>query len=56
MKEKKVEGNMNGDGLAKGGIFVISPGGEVKFVFHEDPGKGVPETVTSKIIAAAKAL
>lgn len=56
MKAKGIEGNMLGDGLAKGGILVIAPDGEIKFTFYEDPGKGVPPEDTAKIIAAAKAL
>ena len=32
-KTKGVEGNMVGDGLAKGGILVISPDNEVRHVF-----------------------
>lgn len=55
-KAKGIEGNMRGDGLAKGGIFVIGADGDIKFTFYEDPGNGVPAEDCAKIIAAAKAL
>jgi hypothetical protein len=55
-KDKGVEGNMVGDGLTKGGIFVVAPDGEIKFTFYEDPGKGVPQEEARQIIAAAKAM
>lgn len=53
-KSKGVEGNMVGDGLAKGGILVITPDNEVRHVFYEDPGKGVPEFEIDAIVSAAK--
>lgn len=56
LKAKKLEGNMKGDGVTKGGILVIGPDGDVKFTFYEDIGKGVPAEEAAKIIAAAKAL
>jgi len=45
---------MVGDGLAKGGILVITPDNEVRHVFYEDPGKGVPEFEIDAIVSAAK--
>ena len=54
MKAKQVEGNMVGDGLAKGGILVISPNDEVRHVFYEDPGQGVPDFEVKAILSAAK--
>ena len=54
MKAKSVEGNMVGDGLAKGGILVVAPGGDVKHVFYEDPGQGVPADEVDAILSAAK--
>lgn len=56
MKSKGLEGNMKGDGLTKGGIFVIDPSGEVRFTFNEDPGNGVPAEQLSQIVAAAKSV
>lgn len=53
-KAKGLAGNMKGDGLTKGGIFVIAPDGDVQYTFYEDPGKGVPEAEASRILAAAK--
>ena len=55
-KAKEIDGNMQGDGLVKGGILVIAPDGDVKCIFEEDPGNGVPEVEAKRIIAAAKAL
>mmetsp|Transcript_24998 Transcript_24998/g.42740 ORF Transcript_24998/g.42740 Transcript_24998/m.42740 type:complete len:141 (-) Transcript_24998:308-730(-) len=54
MDAKGIEGNMKGDGLAKGGILVISPTDEVLHTFYEDPGKGVPPDECAAIIAAAQ--
>ena len=56
MKAKGLEGNMRGDGLAKGGILVIAPSGEVRHVFYEDPGKGVPADELTAIVDAAQAI
>jgi hypothetical protein len=53
-KEKNIEGNMVGDGLAKGGVLCIAPGGEVKYTFFEDPGKGIPVESREKIVAAVR--
>lgn len=54
MKAKSVEGNMVGDGLAKGGILVIAPTGQVEHVFYEDPGQGVPPEEVAAILSAVK--
>jgi len=53
-KEKKIEGNMVGDGLAKGGVLCVAPDGDVKYTFFEDPGKGVPVESQEKIVAAVR--
>lgn len=45
---------MVGDGLAKGGILVVAPDGDVRHVFYEDPGKGVPDFEVAAIVSAAK--
>jgi len=55
-KAKKVEGNMQGDGLTKGGILVISPSSEVLHTFYEDPGNGVPADELAKIISAVRSI
>lgn len=55
-KAKGIEGNMRGDGLAKGGILVIAPSGDVRHVFYEDPGQGVPEAEVAAILSAAKSV
>ena len=51
---KGVAGNMNGDGLAKGGILVIAPDDQVCHVFKEDPGKGVPSEEMAALLSAAR--
>lgn len=53
---KGVEGNMVGDGLAKGGVFVIAPDSRVTHVFEEDPGKGIPGDSIAAILAAAQTI
>jgi len=55
-KAKSIEGNMVGDGLAKGGILVIGPDSEVRHVFYEDPGNGVPAAELEAILSAAKSV
>ena len=55
-KAKSVEGNMQGDGLTKGGILVISPQDEILHTFYEDPGNGVPKEEAAKIIAAVRSI
>jgi hypothetical protein len=54
MKTKNVEGNMVGDGLTKGGVFVVGPDGELKHVFSEDAGKGIPEENQKKIVESVR--
>jgi hypothetical protein len=53
-KEKEIEGNMVGDGLAKGGVLCVAPDGDVKYTFFEDPGKGIPVESQEKIVAAVR--
>uniref|UniRef100_A0A6V4SN97 Peroxiredoxin-like 2 activated in M-CSF stimulated monocytes n=1 Tax=Prymnesium polylepis TaxID=72548 RepID=A0A6V4SN97_9EUKA len=55
-KAKNVEGNMQGDGLTKGGILVISPQDEILHTFYEEPGNGVPKEEAAKIIAAVRSI
>ena len=50
MKEKGVEGNMVGDGLAKGGVLVIAPDSSVRHVFREDPGNGTSARLRSATV------
>ena len=45
---------MVGDGLAKGGILVIAPNDEVRHVFYEEPGQGVPADEVAAIVRAAR--
>ena len=47
---------MKGDGLTKGGIFVISPQDEILYTFHEDPGKGVPDEECANIVSAIRSI
>jgi len=55
-KAKGVEGNMQGDGLTKGGILVISPRDEILHTFYEDAGNGVPAEECAKIVAAVRSI
>lgn len=54
LKMNKIEGNMVGDGLAKGGVLCVAPDGEIKYTFFEDPGKGIPVESQEKIVAAVR--
>ena len=53
LESKGVEGNMVGDGLAKGGVLVITPDDKVRYAFYEDPGNGIPEAEVAAIVNAA---
>ena len=54
MKEKGVEGNMVGDGLVKGGVFCVAPTGELRYLFREDPGNGIPSEAQQQIVEAVR--
>jgi len=54
MKARKIEGNMVGDGLVKGGVLCIAPSGEIKHTFYEDPGKGIPQEAQAAIVEAVR--
>jgi len=56
LSQKGVEGNMQGDGLTKGGVLVIAPDSGIRHVFYEDPGNGMPQAELNAIIAAAKTI
>ena len=56
MKARKIEGNMVGDGLVKGGVLCIAPSGEIKHTFYEDPGNGIPSEELAAIVSAAAAI
>lgn len=56
LEAKKVEGNMRGDGLTKGGVLVIAPDSSVRHVFYEDPGNGIPAEELAAIVSAATAV
>lgn len=55
-KAKGIEGNMQGDGLTKGGILVISPQDQILYTFYEDPGNGVPSAECAAIVAAINSI
>jgi hypothetical protein len=38
MKDKKIDGNMVGEGLKKGEIFILNPDGEVLYALEEETG------------------
>lgn len=41
LKEKSLEGNMKGEGLTKGGVFVLNPDGEVVYAMEEMTGSSL---------------
>ncbi len=42
-KEKGVEGNMAGEGIVKGGILIVGPGGtDVIYSYAEETGSEIP--------------
>ena len=51
IKSKKLDGNMRGEGLVLGGIFVVSPSKKSVVVFPESTGKEIP---SEEIISAVK--
>jgi len=51
IKSKNLDGNMRGEGLVLGGIFVVSPSKKTVVVFPESTGKEIP---SEDIVAAVK--
>ena len=56
IKEGKVEGNLKGEGIVKGGILIISRDNKVVYAYHEQTGAGIPEGVVEEIAEAARRL
>lgn len=53
MKEKKIDGNLKGEGLVKGGVILFGKDGDAKFAHLEKTGEDLP---VEEIIAAADAV
>jgi hypothetical protein len=51
MDEKKIKGNLKGEGLLKGGLYVISPTAGVVFEHKEQSGTPMPYAEIEKIVA-----
>mmetsp|Transcript_68893 Transcript_68893/g.119571 ORF Transcript_68893/g.119571 Transcript_68893/m.119571 type:complete len:121 (+) Transcript_68893:238-600(+) len=54
MKARNIEGNMVGDGLVKGGVLCVAPNGDIKYIFYEDAGKGIPTDCQAQIVEAVR--
>mmetsp|Transcript_33849 Transcript_33849/g.74286 ORF Transcript_33849/g.74286 Transcript_33849/m.74286 type:complete len:91 (+) Transcript_33849:386-658(+) len=42
IKAKKLDGNLKGEGLVKGAVLVVSPGGEIVYTYLEETGQELP--------------
>lgn len=55
IKEKKLEGNMVGEGLVTGGIIVFGRDGRARYAYREETGKELPMDDLLAAINAVKA-
>ncbi|KAL3822285.1 hypothetical protein ACHAXA_005918 [Cyclostephanos tholiformis] len=53
LREKKLDGNLKGEGIVQGGIIIFDKDGRARYAYEEDVGK---ELVMEDIIAALKAV
>lgn len=51
MKNKKIEGNLIGEGLLKGGLFIVSPTEGVVYEHHESSGSPMPYEEIEAMVA-----
>jgi hypothetical protein len=51
MKEKKLDGNLKGEGMVQGGVIIFDKNGKARYAYEEETGK---ELVMEEIIAALK--
>jgi len=51
MKEKNIEGNLKGEGLLKGGLYIVSPTDGVVFEHKEVSGTPMPYGEIEKVVA-----
>jgi hypothetical protein len=51
MEEKKIVGNMKGEGVTTGGFLIFGSDGDPKYMFKEEPGVPMEEAV---FVEAAK--
>lgn len=50
MKEKKIEGNLKGEGLLKGGLIIVSPTKGIVYKHEESTGIAMPYAEIEKVI------
>jgi len=53
LKDKKLDGNMKGEGLVQGGVIIFDKNGKARYAYEEDIGQPL---VVEDIVAALKAL
>jgi len=51
MKNKKIEGNLKGEGFLKGGLFVVSPKEGIVYVHSEETGSEMPYAEIERVVA-----
>lgn len=53
VKDKKLEGNLTGEGMIQGGLIIFDSSGQARYAYEEEIGK---ELVIGDIVAALKAV
>lgn len=53
LAEKKLEGNLKGEGMVQGGIIIFGKDGKARFAYEEETGKDLP---VNDILAAVRAV
>mmetsp|Transcript_11568 Transcript_11568/g.19398 ORF Transcript_11568/g.19398 Transcript_11568/m.19398 type:complete len:123 (+) Transcript_11568:390-758(+) len=52
LKDKKLDGNLKGEGLLKGGLFIISPTEGIVFQHQETTGTCMPYDEIERVVAS----
>jgi hypothetical protein len=54
MEEKKIEGNMKGEGLTTGGFLIFGSDGDPKYMYKEETGVPLDEEIFFEAVKAVR--